>query len=137
MTEEFNHFDDFFTFYDEAVRKTVKAAAFKIERGAKQRAPVDTGFLRNSIYVKTETDSDNRVSGAEAFPEVDIPEHNAAYIAVGARYGIFVEYGTSRMGAQPFFTPAIEAEREPFFKALDRLMNQAKAQGFDLDVEGG
>ena len=35
----------------EQVTAVIDKAAFDIERGAKQRAPVDTGALKNSIHV--------------------------------------------------------------------------------------
>ena len=34
------------------------------------------------------------------------------------RYGLFVEKGTSKMAAQPFMAPALEAEAPGFQKAL-------------------
>jgi len=59
-----------------------------IEAEAKLRAPVDTGFLRNSIH-------------AESVGPL------RAVVQVGAEYGMHVEYGTRYMAAQPFLAPAI------------------------------
>jgi HK97 gp10 family phage protein len=146
--EEFNHFDQLADEYDKKVGKLVRAAALKIERGAKERAPVDTGFLRNSIYVITEDFSDDAGSFRrlarlahgipDVFPKLPAPGHNEALVAVGANYGVFVEYGTSRQGAHPYFTPAVEAERWPFEQALSQLMESAGIGGFgfgDIDIE--
>jgi HK97 gp10 family phage protein len=121
--EDFNHWEQVFQEIDEKVNKLVRATAFKVEAGAKRGAPVDTGFLRNSIYVRTEDSSDARGQGGELFPELPAAEHNAAYIAVGATYGIYLEYGTSRHAAHPYLTPAVEQIRQPFLDALDKIAN--------------
>jgi len=118
MSADFNLFDEVFAVIDGLFHQVVRKVAFDIEAGAKGRAPVDTGFLRSSIYVKTEDSSDNSASGPDAFPEVAAPEHNAAIIAVGATYGIFLEYGTHKMAAQPYLTPAAEEASASFLEAL-------------------
>lgn len=78
-----------------AVRKT----AADLARMAAQLAPVDTGALRNSIQWS--------MSGPLA-----------AIVAVGVNYGVYVEYGTRRMAAQPYFTPAVEWARPQFEAAV-------------------
>jgi HK97 gp10 family phage protein len=75
--------------------RAVYATAAAIEASAKQRAPVDTGFLRSSIQARP-------VGPAEA------------EVSVGAEYGAHVEYGTRRQAAQPYLTPAVEGERQRF-----------------------
>ena len=113
----------------EAASKVVRKAAFDLEFLAKQKAPVDTGYLRNSIYTVTNDSSDygQHVSGAAKpgqtlLPEVDKPTDDlTAYVAVGANYGAFVEYGTSRMNAQPYLTPAADAIRLAFTGAMAAL----------------
>jgi HK97 gp10 family phage protein len=64
--------------------------AFDLEGEAKRRAPVDTGFLRTSIRA---------VPGAGLLH---------AEVVVTADYAAFVEYGTVRMAARPYLTPAAE-----------------------------
>lgn len=81
-----------------AVAKTVQ----DIETGAKSRAPVDTGNLRNSIQ--------GSVGGL------------SGQVSVGAHYGIYVEFGTYKMSAQPYFIPAVEAARGPFLKAMEAIV---------------
>ncbi|GIK73808.1 MAG: hypothetical protein BroJett021_27960 [Chloroflexota bacterium] len=76
-----------------ALRQGLAAAAFLVERAAKVKAPVDTGFLRNSIQTVSVTDRE-------------------AVVAVGAEYGIYQEMGTRFMRAQPFMRPALENNRE-------------------------
>jgi HK97 gp10 family phage protein len=82
---------------DRAVRET----AFAIEAEAKQRAPVDTGALRASIQ-----------AGAD-------------HVAVGMEYGPHVEFGTVEQSAQPFLTPAVEAQREHFEQRVADAIERA------------
>lgn len=82
----------------------VRATALSIETDAKARAPVDTGALRGSIHTEVVTDLSAIVG-----PSVD--------------YGDYVEYGTSRMAAQPFMTPAAEAARPRFIAAMKKLLD--------------
>jgi HK97 gp10 family phage protein len=123
----------------EAVRK----AAFDIQARAKPAAPVDTGFLRNSIYTVTsrgsgynraQTQAKNRRSEKYAgtrrvsvegrmLPDVEQPVGPLdAVVAVGASYGVFVEMGTSRVPARPFLGPAAEAVRPAFEAAMRELL---------------
>lgn len=83
--------------------QVVRKSALDVEAQAKLRAPVDTGFLRNSIH--TEQSSDLR-----------------AEVIVGAEYGLYIEYGTSRMAAQPFLNPAVEFVRPAFEAACAALL---------------
>lgn len=87
-----------------AVQKTAK----EIESGAKQRAPVDTGNLRNSI---TTSLSDGAGAGA-----------SEATVSAGAFYSPFVELGTSRMAPQPFFGPAVDEATPGFEQAMAELL---------------
>lgn len=57
---------------------------------AQSLAPVDTGFLRDSIHVAP---GDGEMSSS---------------VIVEAFYGPFLEFGTRFMSAQPFFFPAVE-----------------------------
>ena len=77
-------------------------AALDMVAGAQRRAPVDTGFLRNSIQA-------NKIG----------PAHWR--VTVGADYGIYVEYGTRFMGAQPYLIPTV-AEVGPAFIAAMRTI---------------
>ena len=78
-----------------------RKAAFDIEGQAKTRAAVDTGNMKNSI----------QASGDGLAWRVDSP----------AEYSIYVEFGTSRAGAQPFMVPAVEQVRPSFLAALKSL----------------
>jgi len=81
----------------------VAKAAMDIQAHAQGRAPVDTGTLKNSIQATRTGIASWRV-------------------VVGADYGLYVEYGTRFMGAQPYFRPAIQAVRPQFIAALKGLV---------------
>jgi HK97 gp10 family phage protein len=68
----------------------LKAIGFEVESGAKQRAPVRTGALRNSIATEMQGD-------------------DAVRIGPGVEYGVFLELGTSRgLTARPYLFPAVD-----------------------------
>ena len=86
----------------------VRAAAFLCQRTAAQRVPVDTGFLRSSITVGDPNGGSLR------------PNALAAQVGPEANYGGYVEFGTSRAGAQPYMTPAAEQAGEWIANAMTR-----------------
>ena len=81
----------------------VAKTAMDLEAHAKSRAPVDTGTLKNSIQATRVGDAHWRV-------------------VVGVDYGLYVEWGTSRMAAQPFFQPAIQAVSPTFLRAIRTVL---------------
>ena len=89
---------------DGDAEKVLDVAARNIERIAKDLAPIDTGALKNSIHVIKEKPLER-------------------IIADGVEYGIYQEYGTTRMGAQPFMTPAVERERAQLEAAWKELLS--------------
>ena len=76
------------------------AGARIVETHAKVYAPVDTGFLRNSILVD-EVTSDKAVIA----PHTEYAEH--------------VEFGTSRMAAQPYMRPALDQHESEIIGAVE------------------
>ncbi len=125
--DDFDHWDEAFAERDQAINQIVRTAAFNIQAGAQRRAPKDTGFLANSIYARTETDTTNHPMepvrpDQTLFPEVPTPGHNEAMVAVGATYGIYPERGTVHQAAKPYLRPSVEAERGPFQSALKRVV---------------
>ena len=81
----------------------VRKTAFNVESDAKNTVPVDTAFLKNSIESKEKTPFLYHVE-----PHTD--------------YALFVEFGTRRMSAQPYMTPAAERNREPFTIAMTQML---------------
>jgi HK97 gp10 family phage protein len=74
--------------------KIVRRASYAVEGQAKSKAPVDTGALKSSLMAEQK-------SGILSW-----------WVHDGMDYGIHQEFGTSRMAAQPFMIPAVEAIRD-------------------------
>lgn len=95
---------------DGELRKTlsnaVRVAAFQLEARAKVNAPVDTGFLRNSIQATVE------------------PGALEAEVAAGAQYAVHVEYGTGNASAQPFMTPAADAVKPKLERTVASVLRK-------------
>lgn len=86
------------------VSAAVRKAAERVRDDAKNRVPVRTGALRNSIGV--DTYGDGRSAGM------------TAVVGPVERYGLFVERGTSKMAPEPFMGPAFEAEAPNLERAI-------------------
>jgi HK97 gp10 family phage protein len=98
----------------QAAQKGIEATneiANAILANADPRVPVDTGALRASGEV-TEATTGNRVA-------------TVSYGGDDVNYAVYQEFGTSKMNAQPYLKPAIEAvsrryaNGEPFKKVGD------------------
>ena len=97
--------------------KVGRMLGFELQAEAQKRAPRLTSAMSNSIYTATKKyNGYSAASGAAkaANPKAEtspIPTPTGNVIAnVGpcVNYAEFVEFGTSRMAAQPFLTPAAE-----------------------------
>lgn len=88
--------------------KVIRRNAAKVERAAKQFAPVDTGALRNSIT--TDVEGDGRFGGLSAEIGTDI------------HYGRFVELGTSRTAPAAFMGPALDRVTPDFVADCQALV---------------
>ena len=73
----------------EAVERALEAMGLQAEGYAKMLCPVDTGNLRNSITHEV------------------VMEDSAVHIGTNVEYAAYVEYGTSKMKAQPYLEPAV------------------------------
>lgn len=70
--------------------------------------PVDTGYLYSSIHAETDGVS------AEFFAD--------------AEYAQYVEYGTYKMGAQPYFQPALDEAIQVFITEALQALTQAQQE---------
>lgn len=77
-----------------ASARYARQVAEAIERDMVDLCPVDTGLLSSTIHAEQVGDT--------------------VYVSVGegAEYWIYVEYGTSKMAAQPFIRPALMRRRD-------------------------
>lgn len=81
----------------------VASSSFAVAQRARSLVPVDTGRLRDSI-------NSSRVSARSLVGRVGLD--------ATAGYWYFVEFGTVKMPARPFFRPAAELEREAFIQRM-------------------
>lgn len=116
------------------VATIIAKAAFDVQAGAQILAPVDTGALKNSIYVSTSRDSTYRRAVQEALkanPKAEIVDEvrpsAPLQVIVGAavRYAPYVEFGTRRMAARPYLRPAVDRVKDAFFQALAAVLRRA------------
>ena len=113
------------------VDKAIRATAFDVGANARANAAVDTGAMKASIFTKTHFGSNFQDAGGEALGrnnevEIDDPTPTdcplmTAYIAPGVNYAYFQEFGTDRMAAHPFLTPAIEKADADFEKYMKQI----------------
>ena len=89
--------------------QAVMQAGMLVERDAKINVPVDTGRLRSSIATRLSESSSNNIS---------------AEVGTNVQYAKSVEYGTSRMGAQPYLYPALENNKQKILKMLAKAFKE-------------
>lgn len=86
------------------LRSAVRVAANLIKKDAQSRAPRDSGALSESLRVKTKVFRTKIVAfvmnTAETF------------------YGMFIEFGTSKMAARPFMRPAAESQEQAVLRKM-------------------
>ena len=87
----------------------IRKGAADIQRDAKILAPVDTGNLRNSISTTITGDGRTNRMSAEIGPT--------------ANYGIYLEFGTSKMRAQPYLFPATDRHEPAILAAMEQVAN--------------
>lgn len=102
------------------IEDAVVDAVLAIQRDARQRCPVDTGRLRNSIGWAPAVDSR--------------PAELAYQVGTNVEYGPHVEFGTMYTRPQPYLFPAFYAEM-PRFEA--RLSAALAAAAADAAAAGG
>jgi HK97 gp10 family phage protein len=136
-----NHIGTLVTHLEQRMHEIVDEAAGQVQTRASQIAPVDTGALRNSIYVNNGDASDysQRVGTAQSLnpdmvaleeitPEFVISvstspgdESYLSVVGVAADYGLFQELGTSRNRAQPFMLPSALGAQGDFETAMTHI----------------
>jgi HK97 gp10 family phage protein len=81
-----------------------------MERFAKGKVPVRTGFLRSTI---------------KASPVIVRGQYGMiVHLQALAAYATFVEYGTSRMAPRPFLEPAAEFGAQEFEGVIDIVLEE-------------
>lgn len=99
----FNHWAEVAEALTPALEEAATEATEAIAADARSHAPVRSGELRDSIAVQP---GDSGLS---------------KLIVVGAPYGIYVEFGTRFMAAEPFLLPALETGGAAMDTALEKV----------------
>ena len=119
--------DDIIKHLDGNVAEAVARVAFAIEARAKQKAPVDTGALRASIYTSLKDGGMGVKAMNEARslrPDVltdplPMPRDNhTAYVGPTVEYALGIEIGTVRRAGTPYLQPAVRETEQEFRKML-------------------
>lgn len=101
------------------IRSNANQAAYNFARAvvveAKVRVPKRTGYLASQIKWE-------RISPGvfDVFVDGNINTKTGAY------YGIYVEYGTRNMAAQPYFKPSVEAQKVAFRRDMKAVFRDAR-----------
>lgn len=111
-------------------RATASAAAI-VKKAAKDKAPVRTGSLRDSIIVKKLPKSETRLT-EEYIVTVRGRGKKRPYTKKGVRiqnapHAHFVEFGTVKMGPEPFLGPALTNNKGAAIEAMKAKL----AEGID------
>lgn len=101
-----------------SLAKAAKAGAEPILRSARQKAPVDTGRLRDSLRSKYAYQSSRAV-------RVEISSNMKPKGSSWHSYDYYQEFGTSQHPAQPFMRPAADEQKEKAVEETRRMMEQA------------
>jgi len=97
-----------------ALDEACKAGAELVLSEAKQKVPVDTGKLRDSLILKKSKTKNPNIKSEYYVTKKSGAEHFAP-----------VELGTSKMKAQPFLRPAIDENKSGIAKRVNDAMLRA------------
>lgn len=105
-------------------RKAIAASAQEIVEMAKRLAPVDDGALRDSIgWTWGQAPQGSKIlgsvrGGAELTATMFAGDDKAFYVR-------WIEFGTTKMTAQPFFLPSYRASRKGATSRITRAVNKS------------
>ena len=94
----------------EQVQQVLMNGAIRVAERARELVPVRTGHLLASIRPEIEDAEDLE----EAFSPIGV--------VADAEYASFVEFGTSRMEAEPFMQPAIDEIEPEIMEEVDAIL---------------
>jgi len=117
------------------VRDEMNASALTIQSNAKRSAPVDLGFLRNSIYLKEDSKKQEVVFtvGAKAKYAPYIEFGTGTEVTVPAGYEelaiLFKGKNPAKINIrpQPFLIPAFENEKPKLIERITKLLKNVKS----------
>lgn len=115
-----------------ALRRAVAAGAAEVRNQARANAPVDTGEMKRDIQQKREKDQrGNFMAKYSIFVRSGKKSRlsgRARDVQKDSFYWKFVEFGTSKMPAQPFLRPAFEAKKEEALRIIGEKLDEGIQQ---------
>jgi len=93
---------------DTALKQGLEAACIVVEDSAVAHAPEDTRLLKKSINHRV-ADTNNGADGE---------------VGTSVGYAPFQEFGTSKMAAQPFLTPALNENKQNINAILTKALQK-------------
>ena len=103
--EFLNSLETYNEFVSTQLKDTLKKCALGIQGDAKEKCPVKSGTLRNSI-------------------STDLSQINSYEATVGTNveYAVYVEYGTHKRSAKPYLRPAYNKNVNKLTQELKRIL---------------
>ena len=96
-----------------ALRKPVRDALTPVFNAIKNNTPVDTGDLRNSTFISISIPTKRQIAQSQSIPRDAIIQGSVGWRWTSARplshSALAIEFGNSRVSAQPVITPAFES----------------------------
>ena len=115
------------------LRRGASAGAAQIRDAARDKAPVLTGEMKRDIQIKRERTESDYIARYSVFVRAGKKSRlsgRGRNVEKDSYYWRFVEFGTSKMAAQPFMRPAFETTKE---KAVETA-KQIWTEGIPLEV---
>ena len=115
------------------LRRGASAGAAEIRDGARNKAPVLTGEMKRDIQIKRERTESDYIARYSIFVRAGKKSRlsgRARNVEKDSYYWRFVEFGTSKMVAQPFMRPAFEEKKN---QAVDTF-KAVLVEGIPIEV---
>jgi HK97 gp10 family phage protein len=134
LSEVFKDLDKLDVKIQAEIRNEMNASALTIQSSAKRLAPVDLGFLRNSIYLKEESEKNSIIFtvGAKAKYAPYIEFGTGTEVTVPAGYEdlaiVFKGKNAAKINIkpQPFLIPSFEVEKPKLIERIKKLLKDVK-----------
>ncbi len=126
-----NRFPELAAALKPALQKGVQATGEQMVSNIAGPAPRRSGFMADNVYVSGPLSSTYGAGPAPPtddvylLPEVKPNDDMTAIVGAAADYSVYVNYGTYKMAAQPFFDQGVETTRGEFEPIMQAELNAA------------
>lgn len=127
--------------FDLAAERALTAIGAKAETHAKEKVPIDTGRLKNSItyalsggeahkkrYASTPQLGRKRLMG-EYSGTIGDPNEKAVYVGTNVSYAQVVEAGSSKRKPKPYLRPAVTDYSDEYKKLTQKAFASVQPKG--------